>query len=182
MVAEATRRSEGLSVEFAVADVHDLPLADGALAGYRSERLYQHLGDPGAALAEARRVLAPNGRLVLVDQDWGGLLIDGEPAELTRSLLDAHSDSMRNGWVGRGYRRLLTDAGFADVVVHPETVAITTPELGAVLPSLAVEAALAAGVVDPTAAARWLDDQHARLRAGRFFAAMTYFVGAARRP
>src|SRR6266540_3313335 len=68
MVAEARRRSGGESVEFAIASA--LPLEDGALAGYRAERLYQHLADPSAALAEAWRVLAPGGRLVLVDQDW----------------------------------------------------------------------------------------------------------------
>jgi ubiquinone/menaquinone biosynthesis C-methylase UbiE len=71
MLAEARRRSVGAGVEYALADAVDLPLEDGALAGYRAERVYQHLPDPAAALAEARRVLAREGRIVLVDQDWG---------------------------------------------------------------------------------------------------------------
>ena len=51
-------------------------------------------------------------------------VIDGDPREVTRSILHAFSDSIRNGWIGRSYHRLLTDAGFVDVVVHPETVPI----------------------------------------------------------
>ncbi len=182
MVAEAWRRSAAGSVEFAIADVSALPLEDGALAGYRAERLYQHLADPGAALAEAWRVLAPGGHLVLVDQDWDAFLIDGDPKDVTRTVLLGFSDSIRNGWIGRSYHRLLTDTGFVDVAVHPETVAITSPEQGERLPKLAADAAVEAGAVEATVAAHWLDDQRARLEAGTFFAAMTHFLAVGRRP
>src|SRR5262245_15137700 len=52
------RHSNGL---FRVADAVDLPFADGELAGYRSDKVLHDLPDPRAALAEARRVLAPGG-------------------------------------------------------------------------------------------------------------------------
>ncbi len=181
MVAEARRRSDAGSVEFAIADVSALPLEDAVLAGYRAERLYQHLADPGAALAEAWRVLAPDGHLVLVDQDWDAFLIDGDPKDVTRTILLGFSDSIRNGWIGRSYHRLLTGTGFVDVAVHPETVAITSPEQGERLPKLAADAAVEAGAVDATVAARWLDDQRARMEAGTFFAAMTHFIAVGRR-
>lgn len=182
MVAEAQQRSEGLSVEFAIADAHALPLEDRAAAGYRAHRVYQHLADPSAALAEAWRVLAPGGHLVLIDQDWDAFLIDGEPKEVTRAVLLGFSDSIRNGWIGRSYHRLLTNSGFVDVAVQPETVAITTPERGEMLPKIAANAAVEAGVVDAATARRWLEDQRARLTAGTFFAAMTHFVAVGRRP
>jgi ubiquinone/menaquinone biosynthesis C-methylase UbiE len=182
MVAEARRRSGEEAVEFAIADVSALPLDDGALAAYRAERLYQHLADPSAALAEAWRVLAPGGRLVLVDQDWDAFLIDGDPKDVTRAILLGFADSIRNGWIGRSYHRLLTTAGFGDVAVLPETVTITSPEQGERLAKLAADAAVEAGVVDGTVAGRWLDDQRARLEAGTFFAAMTHFIAVGRRP
>jgi ubiquinone/menaquinone biosynthesis C-methylase UbiE len=181
MVAEARRRSEGLSIEFAFADAVDLPLEDGALRGYRAERVYQHLADPPAALAEARRVLAADAHVVLVDQDWDALLIDGEPKDVTRAILQAHSDSFRKGAIGRSYHRLLTEAGFADVTVHPETVPITSGELVTILPKLAAGVAVEAGAVDADTAGRWLADLHTRQEAGTFFAAMTHFVAVARR-
>jgi len=182
MIVEAQRRSEGLRVEFAPADVSALPLDDGVLAGYRAERLYQHLADPALALGEARRVLAPGGRLVLVDQDWDGFLIDGDPKDVTRAILLGFSDSIRTGWIGRSYRRLLTQAGFTNVVVLPETVAITGPPIGAILPRLAADAAVESEAVDAAAAERWVEDQRGRLDAGTFFAAMTHFTATASQP
>jgi hypothetical protein len=76
----------------------------------------------------------------------------------------------------------LTGTGFVDVEVHPETVAITSPEQGQRLPKLAADAAVEAGAVDATVAAHWLDDQRVRLEAGTFFAAMTHFIAVGRRP
>jgi ubiquinone/menaquinone biosynthesis C-methylase UbiE len=181
MIAEARRRSDGAEVEYARADATDLPLEDGALGAYRAERVYQHLADPAAALAEARRVLGPGGRIVLIDQAWDGLVIDGEPKELTRAIIQAHSDSLRNPWIGRSYRRLFSEAGFADVTVHAEVVPITAPPLAEIVPKLAADAAVAAGAVDRGDGARWLADQRARLEERTFFAAMTHFVAVARR-
>jgi ubiquinone/menaquinone biosynthesis C-methylase UbiE len=182
MLAEARQRSGGAEVEYALADAAELPLEDGALGAYRAERVYQHLAHPKAALAEARRVLAPDGRILLVDQDWDGLLIDGEPEDVTRATIQGHSDSFRNPWIGRSYKRLLSEAGFADVTVHAEVVPITTPPLADIMPKLAADAAVGTGAIDPRDAARWLADQRARLEEGTFFAAMTHFIALARRP
>jgi len=181
MLAEARRRSDGAGVEYVLADAAELPLGDGVLDAYRAERVYQHLADPTAALAEAHRVLAADGRIVLMDQDWDGLLIDGEPKEVTRATIQGHSDSFRNPWIGRSYRRLLSEAGFAEVTVHAELVPITTPPLAELMPKLAADAAVEGGAVDPADAAGWLADQRARLEEGTFFAAMTHFIAVARR-
>jgi ubiquinone/menaquinone biosynthesis C-methylase UbiE len=48
--------------EFRVGDPNALPLEDGKVAGYRADKVVHTLADPGRALAQARRVLAPGGR------------------------------------------------------------------------------------------------------------------------
>jgi len=107
-------------------------------------------------------------------------VIDG--GSETRTILRAFSDSIRNGLIGRQYLRLLRDAGFVDVVVRPDTVVHTEPVLGAVMPKLVSDAALAAGAVTAEQATVWLDDQQERLANGRYFASMTHFVGFGRNP
>jgi SAM-dependent methyltransferase len=56
-------RARGLRGE--VADVSSVPLADGCATAVCLLDVIEHLSDPGPALGEARRLLAPDGRLVV---------------------------------------------------------------------------------------------------------------------
>ena len=50
------------------------------------------LDDPARAAGEARRVLAPGGRIVLIGQDWDTFVIDADDAALTRTIVHARAD------------------------------------------------------------------------------------------
>ncbi|MFD9890140.1 methyltransferase domain-containing protein, partial [Amycolatopsis sp. NPDC059027] len=104
--------------EFHVADVTALPLDDGSVTGYRADKVLHDLDDPEPAVLEARRVLARNGRAVLVGQDWDAYMIDSNDPELTREIIRARSDGVPSRWVPRQYRNLLLDNGFIDVTVE----------------------------------------------------------------
>ena len=182
MIAVARRRAADAAqpLTFDVADAGDLPFPDASLDAYRAERLYQHLPDVDAALAEARRVLRPGGRLALVDQDWETFLVDADDRDVTRRIANHFGDSIRNTWMGRQLRRRLLDAGFVDVDVLPDTQLYTDfgvwePLLGQVL-----QAAVADGAVTDDEAEAWLADQRRRADADRFLLSMTHFVAIGR--
>jgi ubiquinone/menaquinone biosynthesis C-methylase UbiE len=179
MIALARRRFP--AGDFRVAAAEDLPFAGGTLQGYRAERVYQHLHDPAVALAEARRVLAAGGRIVLIDQDYDMWAVDSADPATTRALARAFADSITHPWIGRQYRGLLLDAGFTDVAIEIKPLTFTSYADAA--PGLmgAAEAAVASNAVTREQADAWLAEQRQRDEQGRFFMAMALFLASARK-
>jgi ubiquinone/menaquinone biosynthesis C-methylase UbiE len=153
--------------EFHVADATALPLDDGSVTGYRADKVLHALAEPERAVAEARRILASNGRAVLVGHDWDTFVIDSDDPVLTRTLVQARADGMPNPRVARRYRNLLLDNGFTNVTVEVHTIVWTD---AAVLPMLAT-----------VGEGAWLDDQAARAGNDRLFVAVPVFLASGTR-
>ncbi|MER7080328.1 Methyltransferase domain-containing protein [Saccharopolyspora kobensis] len=177
MLATARERLPG--VDFRLADAGALPFADGELAGYRAERVFHAIADPAAALAEARRVLAPGGRIVLLGQDWEGILIDSDDVATTRAAVRARLRTVAQPHVARQYRNLLLDSGFRDVTVEVHTGFFTD---GIVLPMLLGLAGAARGVLADARVESWIAEQRRRAEADRLSCAIPIFLAAATNP
>lgn len=66
--AERTARDQSVAnVTFRVGDVSALPFPDGSFSIVVSRFAFHHFEDPGAVLAEMRRVCRPGGRVVVCD-------------------------------------------------------------------------------------------------------------------
>jgi hypothetical protein len=68
------------------------------------------------------RLLRPGGRVVVFDMDWGMVFVDSPYQETTRKILQAFSDGMKHGWIGRSLPRLFQAAGLAQVTCVPHAV------------------------------------------------------------
>jgi ubiquinone/menaquinone biosynthesis C-methylase UbiE len=178
MLGAARRRFPGIDVR--AADAAELPLGDGEAHGYRADKVYHVLPDPHAALAEARRVLAPGGRIVLLGQDWDTVVIDSDQPELTRRIVHARAGTLPHPRIARAYRNLLLDAGFHDVVLEVHTLVFTGP---AALPVPVGHATVVrqAGGITSEEADRWISEQTRRAHDDRLLAAIPMFVAAATR-
>jgi ubiquinone/menaquinone biosynthesis C-methylase UbiE len=166
---------------FVEADLLRLPFPDGEFHGYRADKVLHELADPAAAVAEAWRVLAPGGRVVLCGQDWDTLVLDSDRPALTRAIVHARADTIAGPRAARQYRTLLVDAGFTEVAVEVRTMVDTGGGLRPLLDGLAA-AARDAGVATPAQIEAWLAEQSARAGAGRFFLAVPIFVASATVP
>ena len=165
-VARTRAAAANRQVDFEIAAASALPLPDASLDAYRAERVYMHLKQPEAALAEAFRVLRPGGRILIMDQDWDSLLFDGDLAA-TRAVTRAFADSMINGTIARRMRPLLRQAGFDDIAIAPETTAVLDGSAVGWMADTVGKAALAAGL-DPAMVNAWMDDQRRRIAEDRF--------------
>lgn len=162
----AVARERWPAGEFRVGDACKLPLETGSVSGYRADKVLHMLDDPARAVAEARRVLAPGGRAVLLGQDWDTIVIDSGEPETTRRLVHAKADLLPSPRVARRYRNLLLDAGFTDPVVEVHTGVFTDDTALALLQRITDEEG-------------WLAEQAERARTNRIFVAMPIFLVAA---
>ncbi|MUL42438.1 methyltransferase domain-containing protein [Streptomonospora sp. PA3] len=179
MVAAA--RARWPEADFRVGDARALPLEGSSLDAYRAEKVLHDLPDPAAALAEAYRVLAPGGRIVLLGQDWDGWVVDSANRDLTLRILRSWSDTIPSPDSARGFRRLLREAGFADVASEARCVQFTDR---AFMPAVvgAAGAAEASGAADPDDVRMWLTEQQERMDSGGFLALAPFVVASARKP
>ncbi|TDD74262.1 methyltransferase domain-containing protein [Actinomadura darangshiensis] len=167
--------------DFRLAGAYELPIADASMAGYRADKVFHVLAEPERALAEARRVLAPGGRIVLVGQDWDTVVIDsGDPA-LTRTIVHARADLIPNPQIARRYRNLLLDAGFQDVTAEVHTGVFTGPTMLPMLVNTA-EGAVSAGAVTREQADGWIAEQRTRAETDHLFLALPMFLAAGTAP
>jgi hypothetical protein len=147
------------------------------VAGYRADKVFHEIADPVAALAEARRVLVPGGRIVLIGQDWDTFVIDSDDPELTRTIVHARAATVPSPRAARAYRSLLLDAGFGDVIVEVRTAIFTDRVMLPMLTGLAA-AASDAGAVDRDCVDAWLAEQTRRAGSDRLFLAVPLFIAA----
>src|SRR3954447_11061235 len=95
MLTEANARGGAVFVK---GDVHALPFDYESVGGVRTDRVLQHVADPGLALDEIVRVLKRNGIVVLAEPDQATLHIYGTDQDLTPSVVRFRTDvGVRNG-------------------------------------------------------------------------------------
>ena len=114
--AEADRR--GVALEFAVADVHDLPFPDDAYDVVHAHQVLQHVADPVRALREMRRVCRPGGTVAVRDSDYAAFTWYPQLPELDEWLALYRRTAYANGGEPDAGRRLLAwanAAGFTEV-------------------------------------------------------------------
>ncbi len=100
------------------ADVHRLPYRSGSFDIVTSRRAPHHFSNIDAALAEMRRVLAPEGRLVLDDRS----VPEDDFVDATMNELDRlHDESHVRQYRPSEWRAMLEKAGFVIDSLEPYT-------------------------------------------------------------
>ncbi|GAB3720027.1 methyltransferase domain-containing protein [Amycolatopsis oliviviridis] len=106
------------TVDFLVADACALPFAEASVDVLFAHAVFEHLKEPGAALAELWRVLKPGGTLALSTSDWSRARLRPKTANVDAALRGHYLLCRRAGgdpFAGRSISAAVTAAGFTDV-------------------------------------------------------------------
>lgn len=108
--AVALRAQHGLdNVHLAAADVHALPFRDGEFQRITCRRAAHHFSDIAAALREMRRVLDPEGRVIIDDRS----VPEDDFVDRCMNALDfCHDESHVRQYRPNEWHQLLETAGF----------------------------------------------------------------------
>jgi arsenite methyltransferase len=108
-------------VTLTAGDACALPFAEDSFDAVTATQVYEYVTDMPAALGEARRVLRPGGRLLVLDTDWDSLVWHSSDRERMRRVLTAWDEHVVDPYLPRRLTRLLEDAGFAVArrMAHP---------------------------------------------------------------
>ena len=117
----AMARGRDAPVEFVAGDAVALPFDDEAFDAVVSTQVYEYVADMPAALAEARRVLRPGGRLLILDTDWDSIVWHSSDRDRMLRVLEKWNDHLADPYLPRRLPGLLRDAGFdlAEATIIP---------------------------------------------------------------
>jgi SAM-dependent methyltransferase len=182
LIALARERAAGVAgVEYRVGDLIALPFDPASFDAAYSERVFQHLRQPDAAMGELFRVLRPDGRLVAVDADHTRTATDADDAELADRVQTAiNRIGLVNPSSGRRLRSQMVQAAFVDVTINSHLTVITDfnlwrtmlpPQIEDVLDNLVTN-----GDINRRRADAHLADLARRQEEGRFLCAIPVYT------
>jgi SAM-dependent methyltransferase len=109
MLAIASR--QGGPVDYRTGDALALPFPDEHFDVAVCTQVYEYVEDIAPALAEARRVLRPGGRLLVLDTDWDSIVWHSSDRERMERVLAAWNEHLADPYLPRRLPGLLRAAG-----------------------------------------------------------------------
>jgi ubiquinone/menaquinone biosynthesis C-methylase UbiE len=184
MLAESRRRAEGhrRPTLYIRGDAANLPFANACFDACRAERVLQHLVDPGRALAEMVRVTREDGRVVVVEPDYGTEVIQGASTEVTGRILECRRARYRQPTVGRALPSIFKALGLRHRTVSVIRLAIDTlSESERQMLRKHADRAVSAGAISAELGARWLAELEQAAACEQYQRAIAVFLVDGRR-
>ncbi len=158
-----------------------LPLADASADRVLCKNVLEYVPDVQSVLAEHHRVLKPDGQILVIDSDWGFVLVEPWGKQRTDKFFEAAAQAFNEPLIGRQVPGALRAAGFDDVKVTISAGADLTGRGIGVLKNMASYVRTFETLPEPEVASM-LTELEAGIEHGTYLFVLPQFTITARRP
>jgi ubiquinone/menaquinone biosynthesis C-methylase UbiE len=183
LFVERARELAGGRIDFLVGDGRELELDDEQFNAVVFHTSLCHMPECERALAEAHRVLRPDGRIAVFDGDYATMTLAIDARDPLQSCAEAVLDMLvHDPWLMRRLARLLLEAGFDEPSVEGHAYTSTGgTDYFLALVDRGADALAAGATLGADAAAALKSEARDRIANGTFFGHIAYVSAHARR-
>ena len=183
MIRHANNRCESLrNTEFSKVNAEDLPFPEESFDAACCTQVLLYVNDVAQVLSGIRRVLKPAGRIIIVETDWRGVVLNSDYDSITRKIFSAWDAAVPSPNLPVRLGPLLVDNGFCNVDVEPIPILNTeyTPsQFSHGMMNWITKNALKKGVIMKEQSQKWLDDLDEKGKSGNYFFCVNRFLFSA---
>ena len=183
MIRHANNRCESLrNTEFSEVNAEDLPFPEESFDAACCTQVLLYVNDVAQVLTGIRRVLKPAGRIIIVETDWRGVVLNSDYDSITRKIFSAWDAAVPSPNLPVRLGPLLVDNGFCNVDVEPIPILNTeyTPsQFSHGMMNWITRNALKKGVITKEQSQKWLDDLDEKGKSGNYFFCVNRFLFSA---
>ena len=184
MIRHANKRCGSLrNTKFSELNAEDLPFPEESFDAACCTQVLLYVNDVAQVLTGIRRVLKPGGRIIIVETDWRGVVLNSDYDSITRKIFSAWDAAVPSPNLPVRLGPLLVDNGFCNVDVEPIPILNTeyTPsQFSHGMMNWITRNALKKGVITKEQSQKWLDDLDEKGKSRNYFFCVNRFLFSAK--
>ena len=180
MIRHANNRCENLrNTEFSEANANDLPFPEESFDAACCTQVLLYVNDVAQVISEIKKVLKPAGRIIIVETDWRGVVLNSDYDSITRKIFSAWDAAVPSPNLPVRLGRFLLNNGFCNIDVEPIPILNTeyTPsQFSYGMMNWITRNALKKGFITKEQSQKWLDDLDVKGESGNYFFCVNRFL------
>ena len=180
MIRHANKRCENLrNTEFSEANANDLPFPEESFDAACCTQVLLYVKDVAQVISGIKRVLKPAGRIIVVETDWRGVVLNSDYDSITRKIFSAWDATVSSPNLPVRLGPLLLNNGFCNIDVEPIPILNTeyTPsQFSHGMMNWITRNALKNGVITKEQSQKWMDDLDVKGESGNYFFCVNRFL------
>ena len=116
MIRHAIKRCKNLrNTEFFEANANELPFPEESFDAACCTQVLLYVNDVAQVISEIKRVLKPTGRIIIVETDWRGVVLNSDYDSITRKIFSAWDAAVPSPNLPVRLAQLLVENGFCNI-------------------------------------------------------------------